>query len=73
MEDVGIFYVNLVNFPANLEYIFMAIWYNFPSFGIFFPVLVCYTKKNLATQKWISKGYSIHFSNGHCLMEETIL
>jgi hypothetical protein len=28
---------------------FMAIWYILWWFGIFFPVLVCYTKKNLAT------------------------
>jgi hypothetical protein len=31
----------LVNFPA--------IWYIFPCFGTFLPVLVCCTKKNLAT------------------------
>jgi hypothetical protein len=35
-------------FSSNLVY-FMAIWYNFPHFGIFFTVLVCCTKKNLAT------------------------
>jgi hypothetical protein len=27
----------------------MAIWYIFPRFGTFLPVLVCCTKKNLAT------------------------
>jgi hypothetical protein len=47
MEDVGIFYGNLVYFTA--------IWYILCPFGIsygylvFFPVLVCCTKKNLAT------------------------
>jgi hypothetical protein len=44
MEDVGIFYVHLV----NLAY-FMAIWYILPRFGTFLPVLVCCIKKNLAT------------------------
>jgi hypothetical protein len=29
--------------------LFMAIWYFCVHFGIFFPVLVCFTKKNLAT------------------------
>jgi hypothetical protein len=28
---------------------FMAIWHILWWFGIFFPVLVCYTEKNLAT------------------------
>jgi hypothetical protein len=28
---------------------FMAIWYILWLFGIFFPVLVCWTNKNLAT------------------------
>jgi hypothetical protein len=27
----------------------MAIWYNFPRFGIVSPVLACSAKKNLAT------------------------
>jgi hypothetical protein len=34
-------YGHLVNFPA--------IWYNFLRFGAFPPVLVCCSKKNLAT------------------------
>jgi hypothetical protein len=41
MEDIGIFYVHLVNGPA----IWLILW----PFGAFFPVLVCCTKKNLAT------------------------
>jgi hypothetical protein len=48
MEDGGIFYGQLVYFTVN--------WYILWSFGIFhgylvniFPVLVCNTKKNLAT------------------------
>jgi hypothetical protein len=35
-------------FSCHLTY-FMAIWYIFPSFGTFLPVLVCCTDKNLAT------------------------
>jgi hypothetical protein len=31
---------------------FAAIWYILRLFGIFFPVLVCCAKKNLATQLW---------------------
>jgi hypothetical protein len=27
----------------------MVIWYIFPHFGLFFPILVCCAKKNLAT------------------------
>jgi hypothetical protein len=48
MEDVGILYGHLVYFTA--------IWYILCTFGLFyshlvyfFPVLVCCTKKNLAT------------------------
>jgi hypothetical protein len=41
MDDVGIFYDHLVYFTA----IGNILW----SFGIFFLVLVCCTKKNLAT------------------------
>jgi hypothetical protein len=47
MEDVGIFYVHLVNFrPFCIPYGHLVY---FPSFGTFLPVLVCCTKKNLAT------------------------
>jgi hypothetical protein len=35
-------------FSGHLAY-FMAIWYIFPNFGTFLPVLVCCTTKNLAT------------------------
>jgi hypothetical protein len=48
MEDVGINYVHFDNFPA----IWHTLWpfgYIFPRFGTFLPVLVCCTKKNLAT------------------------
>jgi hypothetical protein len=48
MEDVGILYVHLVYFTA-IWFIFVAFWYILWLFGIFFPVLVCCTKKNLAT------------------------
>jgi hypothetical protein len=40
-EDVGIFYVHFVNFPAT--------WHILWLLGTFLPVLVCCTKKNLAT------------------------
>jgi hypothetical protein len=49
MEDVGIFYDRLVYFTANWYTYFMAIWYILWSFGILFPILLCCTKKNLAT------------------------
>jgi hypothetical protein len=44
MENVGIFYVHLVYFTAirNILFPFVVIWY-------ILPVLVCCTKKNLAT------------------------
>jgi hypothetical protein len=48
MEDIGMFYCYLVYFTANWCY-FMAIWYISWSSGIFWPVLVSCTKKNLAT------------------------
>jgi hypothetical protein len=41
MEDVGILYGHLVYLQL--------FWYVLWLFGIFFPVLVCCTKKNLAT------------------------
>jgi hypothetical protein len=47
MEDVGIFYVNFFLFYFRLVYI-VAVWYILRLFGIFFPVLVWCTKKNLA-------------------------
>jgi hypothetical protein len=53
MEDVGIFYGHFVNFPA--------IWYIIWPSGIIFTVLVCCTKKNLATlviiDQWQSPAY----------------
>jgi hypothetical protein len=39
MEDVSKFNVHLVNFSDHLAY-FTAIWYIFPRFGTFLPVLV---------------------------------
>jgi hypothetical protein len=70
MEDVGIFYVHLINFPA--------IWYIYPPFGTFFPVLVCCTKKNLATlEQGVSKQtpslftYFVTIANiNHCLRNQ---
>jgi hypothetical protein len=58
-DDVGIFYGHLA---YHLAY-FTAIWYIFWLFGIcivwvfgiFFPVLVCCTEKNLATLNWCRK------------------
>jgi hypothetical protein len=54
MEDVGLFNDHLVSilrlfgiFYGHLAY-FMAIWYILWNFGVFFPVLVCCVKKNLA-------------------------
>jgi hypothetical protein len=46
MVDVVIFLV-YVSY-GHLVY-FVAIWNILLSFGIFFPVFVCFTKKNLAT------------------------
>jgi hypothetical protein len=37
----GLFYCHLIYF--------VVIWYNSWLFGTFFPILVCYAKKNLAT------------------------
>jgi hypothetical protein len=57
MEDICIFYGHLVYF-VSIWYIlwsfgmymyFMYIWYSLWSFGTWFLVLVCCTKKNLAT------------------------
>jgi hypothetical protein len=48
MDDVAIFYDHFGLFYGHWKY-FMAIWNILWSFGIFFPVLVCCTKKNLAT------------------------
>jgi hypothetical protein len=54
MEDVGIFFVRwpilwpFDLFCGHLVY-FVAIWYILWLFGILFPVLVCWTKTNLAT------------------------
>jgi hypothetical protein len=49
MEDVGIFYGHLAYFTA-IWYILWSfdIFYGY-IFGIFSPLLVCCTKKNLAT------------------------
>jgi hypothetical protein len=47
-EVVGIFYGHLVYFTAPLVY-FVTFWYILWLFGVFFPFLVCCTKKNLAT------------------------
>jgi hypothetical protein len=61
MDDVGILYGYLVYFVGIFMYIclfgifygylvyFMVVWYILWLFGIFFSVLVCCTKKNLAT------------------------
>jgi hypothetical protein len=49
MEDVGLFYSHLVNYTALWSIIPpFGIFYSYV-FGIFVPVLVCCTKKNLAT------------------------
>jgi hypothetical protein len=47
MEDFGIFYGHGPFY--GLLFCFMDIWYSLWKFGIFFPVLVFCTKKNLAT------------------------
>jgi hypothetical protein len=47
-EDVSIFYDHWLNFYGHLVY-FIHIWYILWTFGIYTPVLVCYTMKNLAT------------------------
>jgi hypothetical protein len=44
IEDVGIFYSHFTTIG-----IFVVVLYILWLFGIFFPVLVCCTKKNLAT------------------------
>jgi hypothetical protein len=47
MEDVGIFYVHLVNFPV-IWHILWPFGKISPRFGTLLSVLVCCTKKNLA-------------------------
>jgi hypothetical protein len=49
MEDVGIFYVHLVHFTALWDILWPFRMCNVWPFGIYFPVLVSCTKKNLAT------------------------
>jgi hypothetical protein len=55
MEDAGAFCGHLVYFTCSHLVCFMVIWYILWSLGIFYghmvyiPVLVCCTKKNLAT------------------------
>jgi hypothetical protein len=51
MEDVGIYYGQLVYFTA--------IWYILWPFGIFFPVLVCCPKKNMASLAQRLYGYYV--------------
>jgi hypothetical protein len=51
MEDVGIVYEHLVNFTANWYTLWTFGIFCSTYFGIFFPVLVCCTMKNLATLK----------------------
>jgi hypothetical protein len=49
MENLGIFYDQLVYFTyGHCKYV-MAIWYILWFFGIYFPLLVFWTDKNLAT------------------------
>jgi hypothetical protein len=48
MEDVGVFYFHLIHFMTIWYRYLVAIWRIYV-FGIFFPVLVCCTTKNLAT------------------------
>jgi hypothetical protein len=63
MEDVGTFFCPLVYFTA----IWYTLWpfdiFYLWLFGIFFPVLVCCTKKNLATVK--SSQIFFRFYLGH--------
>jgi hypothetical protein len=49
MEDVATFYVHLVYFTAIWYTYLVAFWHLLWMFCIFFPVLVCCTKINLAT------------------------
>jgi hypothetical protein len=48
MEDAGIFYGFLVNFPA-FGHILLLFGISPPPFWYILPILVCCTKKNLAT------------------------
>jgi hypothetical protein len=48
MKDVGKYFWTFGLFSCNLEY-FMPIWYILWLFWYISPVLVCCTKKNLAT------------------------
>jgi hypothetical protein len=48
MDDVGIFYDRLVYFTA-IRYILWPFGVFYDTLVYFFPVLVCCTKKNLAT------------------------
>jgi hypothetical protein len=50
MKNTGIFYNRLVYYIYDhLEYYIISIRYTFWSFGMLPPVLVFWTKKNLAT------------------------
>jgi hypothetical protein len=54
MENVGIYFMTIyVVYFYGYWKDFMTIWYILWSFGIFLPVLVICTKKNLATLVWI--------------------
>jgi hypothetical protein len=48
IEKFGVLHAHLL-FLLPFCYIFMASWYFYCQFGTFFPILVCCTKKNLAT------------------------
>jgi hypothetical protein len=48
MEDIGIFYGNLVYFMLVLYILCMAFWYIYGNL-VHFPILVSCSKKNLAT------------------------
>jgi hypothetical protein len=49
MVNVDLIHVHLVYLFYGHSKYFMAIWYILSSVGIFCPVLVCCSKKNLAT------------------------
>jgi hypothetical protein len=51
IENLGIFYDHLVFFTAIVGKYFKSIWYILWSFGIFLPILVFCTTKNLAIMR----------------------
>jgi hypothetical protein len=59
MKNIGIFYSHFGIFRPFV--IFLAVWYVSWSFGAYFPVVVCFSKKNLATLLLFQRRLSLQF------------